>query len=278
MEDYKLKQRNLRASHTPALDASVISSREPVLTTIFFLKSMALVAHKSPLVVAHKSPLVVLTSVAVMWQCAWPGQKFMFLPVGLAPAAAGLAQPFDIPFDIPCRPLRAPMLLMKLRGGVGGGGGARTRRNDSPAGDERMMHGLRGSGRRGRSRKKASSNGEKEGVVSERAMEYLPAELRVQSGQNVDEWGRHHTHSPATFAQDSPHRNTTLDAASPGSLSSRRGKKGKSRKMITFDLAELFPRCKGLNINFTSPLTPTAAELQAAVQAVQVRCKITCAM
>jgi hypothetical protein len=102
-------------------------------------------------------------------------------------------------------------------------------------------------------------------------MEYLPAELRVQSGENVDEWGRHHTHSPASFAQDSPHRNKTLDAASPGSLSSRRGKKGKSRKMITFDLAELFPRCKGLNINFTSPLTPTAAELQAAVQAVQVR-------
>ena len=221
---------------------------------------------------AHKSTLVVLTSVAVMWQCAWPGEKFMFLTVGLAPAAAGLAQPFDIPFsDIPCRPYRAPMLLMKLRGGVGGGGAARNRRNNSPAGDERMMHGLRGSGRRGRSRKKASSNGEEEGVVSERAMEYLPAELRVQSGENVDEWGRHHTHSPASFAQDSPHRNTSLDVASPGSLSSRRGKKGKSRKMITFDLAELFPRCKGLNINFTSPLTPTAAELQAAVQAVQVR-------
>ena len=39
--------------------------------------------------------------------------------------------------------------------------------------------------------------------------------------------------------------------------------------MITFDLAELFPRCRGLGLNFTSPLRPTPTEFGAAVAAAQ---------
>ena len=37
--------------------------------------------------------------------------------------------------------------------------------------------------------------------------------------------------------------------------------------MITFDLALLYPKCAGWNINFTCPMDPTQAELDAASKA-----------
>jgi hypothetical protein len=94
-------------------------------------------------------------------------------------------------------------------------------------------------------------------------MDLLPAELRVQGGERVDEWGRHRP--PHLSTQAPPAASLTDGAGEGGAQPGGRGRR--KRHMITFDLALLYPKCAGWNINFTCPMDPTQAELDAASKA-----------
>ena len=101
------------------------------------------------------------------------------------------------------------------------------------------------------------------GAASERAMDLLPAELRVQGGERVDEWGRHR---PPHLSTQAPPAASLADGAGEGGAQPG-GRGRRKRHMITFDLALLYPKCAGWNINFTCPMDPTQAELDAASKA-----------
>ena len=161
------------------------------------------------------------------------------------------------------RPPRSLGAVQRLRGVRGGGDDdgdsepphpRAARRAGAPA---RPTPPLQGSGRRGR-RRPTGSNAP---AASERAMDLLPAELRVRPGEDVDEWGRHRP-APTVAQAARPAERASARGAGAGDGRTRR-----KRRMITFDLARLYPQCAGWNINFTCPLEPTEADLDAASQA-----------
>jgi len=153
-----------------------------------------------------------------------------------------------------------PSLCCRLRGGAGADG--RARRSSVGSSTAAVSESLLGSGRRGWGKK---------GSEGENAMAFLPAEMQVQGDENIDQWGRHLLPPPSSSTGDAPHREGYAEAGQAsnddglggGGEQSSRGRR--QRQMITFDLAEMFPQCRGLGLNFTSPLKPTTAELDASV-------------
>jgi len=73
------------------------------------------------------------------------------------------------------------------------------------------------------------------GAASERAMDLLPAELRVRGGERVDEWGRHR---PPHLSTQAPPAVPRADGAGEGGAQPG-GRGRRKRHMMTFDLALL---------------------------------------
>jgi len=173
------------------------------------------------------------------------------------------------PADAVRRWARHPPILCAAQPLRGGGDGepaphrrGARRDDDDPAGPKPPLQG--NSGRRGRRwAGREEQPGGEAGAASERAMDLLPAELRVQGGERVDEWGRHR---PPHLSTQAPPAASLADGAGEGGVQTG-GRGRRKRHMITFDLALLYPKCAGWNINFTCPMDPTQAELDAASKA-----------
>ena len=152
--------------------------------------------------------------------------------------------------------------LLRLRGGDASGA-RRDRAADigSAAGVPRLHEGATAEPvlrrRRGRGRVSTAATVEDDAPDREgfRAVSVLPPELR-EGVSSIDQWGR-------------PIADANCGAESGRQSRLRGAVRRRKREMITFDLAELFPRCQGLGLNFTSPLRPTPTEFGAAVAAAQ---------
>ena len=112
-------------------------------------------------------------------------------------------------------------------------------------------------------------------AASESALLFLPAEVREQAGSDIDEWGRVRRHQGPDSDQEpelqlrgaQAHAARNTGAASDN-LRRDSARKGHRRRMISFDIAEVYPQCRGWNITFTGPLKPTPSELNASWTAV----------
>jgi hypothetical protein len=151
---------------------------------------------------------------------------------------------------------------MRLRGGGAARDGGAELPSQAPRG-----------GRRPRKTRTSERGGG--AAAGDSALQLLPAEVREQAGADIDGWGRPRhdpgrTHGAGLPRPGSPTRPGGGSAERCGAPSAGGGR-ARRRRMISFDIAEIYPRCRGWNITFTSPLKPTASELEAAVAAVRRR-------
>jgi hypothetical protein len=171
-------------------------------------------------------------------------------------------------------------LCCRLRGGAveGRGTTGKARRGkQSGSGGRALEEGL-GSGRRGGTRKPAAAGSTGMPAAGEAMLPFLPAELRAPDETDTDQWGRKRLPNDLTRAAGMARGSSTIratnDEASRLEIVGGREhhvhakpRRRRQRQMITFDLAELYPRCQGLGLNFTCPLKPTDEEFEAAINA-----------